>query len=189
MHQRLIDAIGHEAQLAKGGKRAHIIAKMNALVEPGVIAALYAASAAGVRIELIVRGVCALRPGVKGLSENIRVISIVGRFLEHSRIWYFHDDGAQTLYLSSADWMDRNLFRRVEIGFPVLDSKLKARVLREGLRPYLSDDTQAWQMDANGIYHRRRSRTRPGKSAQQQLLNTLGATATPLSAGKQRKSK
>ena len=190
MHQRLIEAIGHEAQLAKGGKRAQIIAKMNALVEPGVIAALYAASAAGVRIELIVRGVCALRPGVKGLSENIRVISVVGRFLEHSRIWYFHDDGAQALYLSSADWMDRNLFRRVEIGFPVLDSKLKARVLKEGLRPYLTDDSQAWLMAADGSYHRRRSRNKLGKSAQQLLLATLSTTTTASPAtGKPRKAK
>jgi polyphosphate kinase len=189
MHQRLIEAIGHEARLARSGKRAQIIAKMNALVEPGVIAALYAASAAGVRIELIVRGVCALRPGVKGLSENIRVISVVGRFLEHSRIWYFHDDGAQSLYLSSADWMDRNLFRRVEIGFPVLDSKLKARVLKEGLRPYLTDDSQAWLMDADGNYQRRRSRNKLGKCAQQSLLQTLGLANGQTSSGKQRKTK
>ena len=155
----------------------------------GVIAALYAASAAGVRIELIVRGVCALRPGVKGLSENIRVISVVGRFLEHSRIWYFHDDGAQTLYLSSADWMDRNLFRRVEIGFPVLDSKLKTRVLKEGLRPYLTDDSQAWLMDADGGYQRRRSRGKPGKSAQRMLLRALSMDNSQASAGKQRKAK
>ena len=136
------------------------------------------------------RGVCALRPGVKGLSENIRVISVVGRFLEHSRIWYFHDDGAQALYLSSADWMDRNLFRRVEVGFPVLDSKLKTRVLKEGLRPYLTDDSQAWLMTADGSYHRRSSRNKLGKSAQQLLLTTLSTSTTSSPAtGKPRKAK
>ena len=103
---------------------------MNALLEPEVIRELYAASNAGVRIDLIVRGVCTLRPGVKGLSENITVRSIVGRFLEHSRIFSFHAGGSDDVYLSSADWMDRNFFRRIEVAFPVLDAKLKKRVSR-----------------------------------------------------------
>ena len=111
---------------------------MNALLEPEIIAALYAASQAGVSIDLIVRGVCALRPGLPGVSENIRVRSVLGRFLEHSRVFYFHNDGAEDVYLSSADWMDRNFFRRIEICFPVLEPRLKKRVIREGLKPYLT---------------------------------------------------
>jgi polyphosphate kinase len=111
---------------------------MNALLEPEIITALYEASAAGVSIDLIVRGVCSLRPGVKGLSENIRVRSVIGRFLEHHRIFYFHADGKQNIYLSSADWMERNFFRRIEISFPVLEAKLKRRVMKEGLKPYLA---------------------------------------------------
>ena len=121
MHSRLLAAIRREAKHAREGKEARIVAKMNALLEEGVIKALYAASQAGVQIELIVRGACALRPGIKGLSENIHVRSIVGRFLEHSRIWYFENDGGKDVWLASADWMGRNLFRRIEVAFPVLD--------------------------------------------------------------------
>src|SRR5207249_4349229 len=128
-----------EKRHAAAGNPARIIGKMNALLEEAVIKALYAASQAGVKIDLVVRGACALRPGVKGLSENIRVRSIVGRFLEHSRVWYFENDGNEDVYLSSADWMGRNLFRRIEIAFPVLDQELKARVIAEGLKPYIAD--------------------------------------------------
>ena len=135
LHDRLIRAIRTEMAHASEGRKGVIIAKMNALVEPSVIDALYAASKAGVQIDLIVRGVCALRPGVPGVSENIRVRCIIGRFLEHSRVFYFHNDGAQDVYLSSADWMGRNLFGRVEICFPVLDATLKQRVITEGLQP------------------------------------------------------
>ena len=148
LHQRVIEAIRREAALAREGKPARIIAKMNALLEPETIEALYDASQAGVKIDLIVRGVCALRPGVEGLSENIKVRSIIGRFLEHHRVFYFRADGADDVYLSSADWMDRNFFRRIELCFPVLDKKLKARVIREGLQAYLADNVQAWEMDA-----------------------------------------
>jgi polyphosphate kinase len=118
LHSKILEAIANETRLAKVGKRAHIIAKMNSLLEPEAITALYEASQAGVKIDLIVRGVCALRPGVVGLSENIRVISIIGRFLEHTRIFYFRNDLAHDVYLSSADWMDRNFFRRIEVCFP-----------------------------------------------------------------------
>jgi len=153
---------------------------MNALLEPEVIAALYDASRAGVEIDLIVRGVCALRPGMAGVSENIRVRSIVGRFLEHSRVFYFHNGGAEDVYLSSADWMDRNFFRRVEICFPVLDARLKKRVINEGLKSYLDDNTQAWEMDADGQYHLRS----PGRSkphvAQETLLETLARASLPI---------
>ena len=119
-----------------------------------------------------VRGVCALKPGVPGVSENIRVRSIVGRFLEHSRVFYFHNDGAEDVYLSSADWMDRNFFRRVEICFPVLDAKLKKRVISEGLRPYLDDNSQAWEMNPDGIYQQKSPRGKP-VAAQELLLERL----------------
>ena len=169
LHDGLIAAIGREVRHAKAGRRAHIIAKMNSLVEHGLIEGLYAASRAGVKIELIVRGMCTLRPGVPGLSENIRVTSIVGRFLEHSRIFYFLDDGNEEVMLSSADWMERNMFRRIEACVPIRDAKLKARIIREGLRTYLADSS-AWEMQSDGNYLRRRGRTR---RAQVQLLALL----------------
>ena len=152
LHRNVLEAIRFEMEAAKAGRRGRIIAKMNSLLEPEIIEALYEASQAGVVVDLIIRGVCALRPGVPGLSDNIRVRSVVGRFLEHSRIFCFHADGAVKLYLSSADWMERNVFRRIELCFPVLDTKLKRRVIREGLRPYLADNSQAWKMDGEGHY-------------------------------------
>jgi polyphosphate kinase len=174
LHQKLIKAIQNEAEIAKSGKKARIIAKMNALLDPEIIRALYAASMAGVEIDLIVRGVCALRPGIPGVSENIRVRSIVGRFLEHSRIFFFQNNGAQDLYLASADWMYRNFFRRIETCFPVLDPKLKKRVLNEGLQPYLKDNMQAWEMQPDGSY----TRKKPGRAqlfgAQAFLLASFG---------------
>ena len=122
---------------------------------------------------LIVRGVCALKPGIAGLSENIRVRSIVGRFLEHSRVFYFQNGGSDEVYLASADWMDRNFFRRIELCFPVLDPALKRRVIREGLQPYLDDNCQAWAMAADGSYEQLKPRRRR-RSAQEELLFTLG---------------
>ena len=174
MHARLLDAIRREARHAREGRPARIVAKMNALLEEGVIRALYTASQAGARIDLIVRGACALRPGLKGLSENIRVRSIIGHFLEHSRIWYFQNDGRESVWLTSADWMGRNLFRRIEVAFPVLDTALKARVIKEGLEPYLADNQNAWVLAADGGYHRVavKGRARPF-SAQQQLLERM----------------
>jgi polyphosphate kinase len=177
LHSEVIAAINHEAELAVAGKPAAIVAKMNALLEPQVIAALYAASQAGVKIDLIIRGVCALRPGIKGLSDNIRVRSVVGRFLEHTRIFYFKNDGDEQVYLSSADWMDRNFFRRIETGFPVLNPKLKKRVINEGLKPYLRDNVQAWDMLSDGNYRRRAPRRAKAYSAQLELLGLL--TKTP----------
>jgi len=173
LHERMLAAIKREVRHARAGKPAHVIAKMNSLLEPRVIEALYAASRAGVKIDLIVRGVCALRPGIPGLSENIRVRSIIGRFLEHSRIFYFLNDGAEDVYLSSADWMERNFFRRIELCFPVLDPRLKQRVIKEGLKAYLADNSQAWDMDADGNYHRRRSHGHVPRPAQAQLLALL----------------
>jgi polyphosphate kinase len=176
LHRRIIGAIRNEAKLAGEGKPARIIAKMNALLEPQIIEELYAASAAGVKIDLIVRGVCALRPAIEGLSDNIRVRSIVGRFLEHSRVFYFENGGAEDVYLASADWMARNFFRRIELCFPVLDPVLKKRVIREGLLPYLDDNTHAWVMLPDGNYERLRPRRgAKGRSAQEEVLAALAS--------------
>ncbi len=181
LHAGVLASIENEIKIARSSKRGlrgHIIAKMNSLLESDVIEALYRASAAGVKIDLIVRGVCALRPGVPGLSENIRVRSIVGRFLEHSRIFYFRNGGDERVWLSSADWMDRNFFRRIELCFPVDDTKLKRRVISEGLRPYLDDNVQAWEMNGEGGYTRKRparGTKAVRRSAQEQLLSLLAA--------------
>jgi polyphosphate kinase len=179
LHSEVVAAINHEAELAAGGRPAAIVAKMNALLEPQVIAALYAASQAGVKIDLIIRGVCALRPGIPDLSENIRVRSVVGRFLEHTRIFYFRNDGDEKVFLSSADWMDRNFFRRIETGFPILNPKLRKRVISEGLKPYLRDNVQAWDMHADGSYRRRNVRRAKAYSAQAELLALLSKQKQP----------
>ena len=176
LHKRVLGAIANEARIAAGGKPGRIVAKMNALVDEATIQALYAASRAGVRIDLIVRGACSLRPGIKGLSENIHVRSIVGRLLEHHRIYYFRNGGADDVYLASADWMGRNLFRRIEIAWPVLDRKLKNRVLAEGLRPYLEDTADAWILGPTGEYRAPAPRGH-GFSAQRQLILSLAASA------------
>ena len=173
LHTHLIAAIRRETEQAKAGKKSGIVAKMNALLEPEIIAELYEASKAGVRVDLIIRGVCALRPGVPGLSENIRVRSIIGRFLEHHRIYYFESSDA--LYLASADWMDRNFFRRIEVAFPLLDAKLKKRVIEEGLKKYLADNTQAWEMRSDGHYERLKPARGAARSAQMELLAELAA--------------
>lgn len=172
LQPNVVAAINAEAEIARAGRKARIMAKMNALLEPETVEALYAASQAGVEVDLIIRGPCALRPGVPGLSENIRVRSIVGRFLEHHRIFYFLADGEEKVYLSSADWMDRNFFRRIEVAFPVLDPRLKRRVLREGLRAYLADNCQAWDMLEDGRY-RRKSTRGLRRSAQAMLQSDL----------------
>jgi polyphosphate kinase len=151
LHQRLVGMIQRETRHAAGGATGHIIAKLNALVEPEVIRALYEASVAGVYVDLIVRGICCLRPGIPGVSENIRVRSIVGRFLEHSRVYYFHNNGEEEIYCASADWMDRNFFRRIEIMYPILDPRLKARLISD-LDTYLLDNTQAWELKPDGSY-------------------------------------
>ena len=176
LQPNVVAAIKREAEIAREGRRGRIIAKMNALLEPETIEALYEASQAGVEIDLIVRGPCALRPGVPGLSDNIRVRSVIGRFLEHHRIFHFLADGEDLMFLSSADWMDRNFFRRIEIAFPVLDPVLKRRVMKEGLRPYLGDNCQAWEMLPEGRYRRKNPRgTR--RAAQSILLKELAASS------------
>ena len=173
LHEKVLAAIENETRVAKSGKAARIIAKMNALLEPETIEALYRASQAGVKIDLVVRGVCALRPGVPGLSENIRVRSIVGRFLEHTRVFHFKNWPDGTMWLSSADWMDRNFFRRIELAFPVVDPKICKRVMDEGLKPYLADNCQAWDMQPDGTFKRaKRGRTK-AQAAQVALLAHL----------------
>ena len=175
LHKNVLRAIRAEIAHATAGRPAKIVAKMNALLEPEVIAALYEASKAGVQIDLIVRGVCALRPGIPGVSENIRVRSIIGRFLEHSRVFHFLNGGKDDVYLSSADWMGRNFFGRVEVCFPVLDAILKQRVIDEGLKPYLDCAAQAWTMDQHGMYHAPPADAAADNSAQALLLQTLSA--------------
>ncbi|MGQ9686435.1 MAG: polyphosphate kinase 1 [Thiobacillaceae bacterium] len=174
LHSTMMAAIRNETERARAGEKAIIVAKMNALLEPRIIAALYEASQAGVQIDLIVRAVCALRPGLPGVSENIRVRSILGRFLEHHRIFYFWNGGREDVYLASADWMDRNFFRRIETGFPILDPRLKKRVINEGIKPYLKDNVKAWEMQPDGSYRRRSRRGKPFE-AQTFLLNLLAA--------------
>ncbi|OZI64451.1 polyphosphate kinase 1 [Bordetella genomosp. 11] len=177
LHESMVALIRAEAQAARQGRKARIMAKMNSLLETGVIEELYEASQAGVKIDLVVRGVCALRSGVAGLSENIRVRSIVGRFLEHSRVFYFYADGKETVYLSSADWMDRNFFRRVEIAFPVKDKALKKRVIDEAFTYALRDNQLAWQQQADGDYTRVRSRAAPF-NLHEHLMRKLGNGST-----------
>ncbi|MBP6187418.1 MAG: polyphosphate kinase 1 [Azonexus sp.] len=174
LQPNVVAGIRAEMETAKAGGKGRIVAKMNSLLESEVIDALYEASKAGVEIDLIIRGVCALRPGVPGLSENIRVRSIIGRFLEHHRIFYFLAGGKETVYLSSADWMERNFFKRIELAFPILDPKLKKRVITEGLKFYLADNQQGWEMSSQGAYQRRRSSRSKPHNAQGELMVTLG---------------
>ena len=178
MFDQIVKHIQNEAKAAKLGKPARIVAKVNSLLEPAVINELYKASQAGVKIDLIVRGVCALKPKVKGLSENIRVRSIVGQFLEHHRIFYFYAHGKEEVYLSSADWMDRNLFRRIEVAFPILDPELKQKVINEGLNELLKD-VSSWNMNADGLYKQSIPSSNVKLSGQQNLLLKNSVAAQP----------
>jgi polyphosphate kinase len=153
LKDKFLFLIGRERNLALEGKPARIIAKMNSLSDPVIIRALYEASAAGVKIDLVVRGICCLKTGIPGVSENITVRSIVGTFLEHSRIYYFYNNGQEEVYMASADWMPRNLDRRVEIMFPVEDTKLKEEV-KEILRVTLRDNLKAHFLEADGTYEK-----------------------------------
>jgi polyphosphate kinase len=176
MHRRILALIQRETRNAQHGKPARIIAKMNGLLEERVIAALGAASQAGVDTDLIVRGACALRPGVPGLTENIRVRSILGRFLEHHRVWYFENGGKPQVWLSSADWMGRNLFRRIEVAFPILDPDVAQRVVSESLTACLADNHDAWLLDSDGIWQKaRRRKGEPVHSSQTELLAMMRA--------------
>ncbi|HMD58358.1 MAG TPA: polyphosphate kinase 1 [Steroidobacteraceae bacterium] len=176
LHEALIGMIERESNHALAGKSARIIAKLNALVEPQIIEALYRASAAGVRIDLIVRGVCALRPGIPGVSQYITVRSIVGRFLEHARVYWFENAGKPQLFLSSADWMERNFFRRIEVAFPVQSAKLRARI-RADLDIYLEDNANAWLLQADGTYVHAVTDPSTAADAQARLLEIYAAAA------------
>jgi len=175
LHRGLLALVEREITHACAGKPARIIARMNALNEPSMVAALYRASCAGVEIDLIVRGACILRPGLPGVSERIRVRSVLGRFLEHSRVYWFANDGHAEIYGSSADWMERNLLRRVEACFPIRDPRIAARVFRETLQNYLDDNVQAWLLDADGHYRRATPGDAPAHSAQGWLLDQYKA--------------
>ncbi len=177
LHAHIINLIQREQAAAEAGRPAHIIAKINALTEPEVIQALYRASQAGVRIQLIVRGMCCLRPGIKGVSDNIQVRSVVGRFLEHSRVYYFRNNGKKEIYLASADWMERNFFRRLEVCFPIAQPRLRDRILRD-LKRYLKDNQRAWILYADGSYRHTHARKRL-HDAQAQLLALLGNRPNP----------
>jgi polyphosphate kinase len=175
MQQGLIALIDAEAAEARAGRPSGIQARMNGLSDPEVIRALYRASQSGVPIDLVVRGICALRPGLPGVSETIRVRSIVGRFLEHARVCRFHAAGKEIVLCSSADWMERNLLRRVEISVPIEDDRAKRRVVDEGLLPHLADTAQAWLLRPDGTYVR--ATPSPGEtpySAQVDLVARLG---------------
>lgn len=172
MRVNLIQMIEQQEALAKRGEPAVIKARMNALNDPTVIKALYKASCAGVKIKLLVRGICALRPGVKGVSENIKVYAVVGRFLEHSRVYVFGAGRDRQVFISSADWMPRNLYHRVEVAVPVLDMSLKNRVVRETLDYYFKDNQFAWLLQSSGRYKRRKT-ARKAVSAQATLINEL----------------
>jgi len=152
--ERCLAMIDREAAHARHGRPAHIIAKMNGLLDPDIIKALYRASQAGTKVDLIVRGICALRPGVPGVSDRIQVRSIVGRYLEHSRIYYFANGGEEETYLGSADWMPRNLYERVEVLFPVRDRRLRERIRGEILDSYLADNAKSRILRKDGSYRR-----------------------------------
>ena len=174
LHDKLISFIDDEIAHAKAGKRAHIIVKVNALTERRLISKLYDASQAGVKIELILRSMCCLRPQVKGLSENITVRSVIGRFLEHTRVYYFYNNGDERLYCGSADWMDRNLFHRVEVAFPIEDKKLFQQVYQDGLLNYLKDNTQAWILSGDGVWQQLQSAAgETPHTAQEYLLKVI----------------
>jgi polyphosphate kinase len=172
LRKKLLELIKREASHASSGGTGHIIAKVNALVEPELIRALYEASMSGVYVDLIVRGICCLRPGLPGVSERIRVRSIIGRFLEHSRCYYFHNNGDEELYCASADWMDRNFYRRIEVMFPILDPRIKQRIMGD-LDLYLADNCQAWELNADGQYSLIEADGQEATCAQQTLLHQL----------------
>ncbi|MFN3586444.1 MAG: polyphosphate kinase 1 [Moraxellaceae bacterium] len=177
LHARLLEHIEQEIAHHQAGRPAHIIARMNSLTETQLIQALYRASQAGVKVDLIVRGICCLRPGIPGVSENIRVRSIVGRFLEHTRAFSFENGGEPVIYCSSADWMDRNMFYRVETCFPISDPALAKRLRHDALTLYLGDNRQSWILQPDGSY--RQPACEPGKEklAQQMLLEKLAQSS------------
>lgn len=193
LHDKMLVLIRRETENALRGMPARIIAKMNSLVDPKIIEALYRASQAGVEIDLIVRGICCLRPGVKGVSENIQVRSIVDRFLEHSRIFYFENACRPEVFMGSADWMPRNFFRRIEVIYPVVDGRLRERVISELLALPLADNAKAWLLSENGRYHRIPPKPKAQRHRSQRefmqlaLRHNAAGTTSATGAGKHRK--
>ena len=186
LHKFIVKKISKEIKIAKNGGRGRIIARMNSLVDPSVVNALYSASKAGVQIDLIVRGICCLRPGLEGVSENINVYSIIGRFLEHNRVYYFenHTDNnstAQKVFISSADWMPRNLRNRIELCTPITDETIKSTIIND-LHLYLKDNSNSWFMQSDGHYAQSFNHDGEEKpiSAQNNLLTLLAETAETL---------
>jgi polyphosphate kinase len=174
LREHFVTLIRREAEQARAGQPARIIAKVNSLIDPAVIKELYDACQAGVQIDLIVRGMCSLRPGLDGMSEGIRVISIVDRYLEHARIFYFQNGGNDTLLLASADWMPRNFDRRIEIAFPVIDSRLQAK-LKDFLELQLTDTVKGWRMQPDGSYVRSSNNDQSGLRFQERFYEILQA--------------
>jgi polyphosphate kinase len=174
LREHFIGLIQQEAEQARAGQPARIIAKVNSLIDAAVIEQLYLASQAGVQIDLIVRGMCSLRPGLQGVSERIRVISIVDRYLEHARIFYFHNGGNPSYWLASADWMPRNFNRRIEIAFPVMETPLQAK-LKDILELQLADNIKGWWMEADGSYtrSRRKNNNAPARRFQEHFYEIL----------------
>src|SRR5690606_37331234 len=168
LHEAVLGLIAREAEHARQGRPAAIVAKMNALVDADVISALYAASQAGVKIDLLVRGICCLRPQIPGLSDNIRVFALVDRFLEHARIFHFKNGGNDEVFCSSADWMPRNFRRRVEVMFPILDPTLARRTIEEILGTMQADNVKAWTLRADGTYEKVRAAPPGGECRSQQ---------------------
>jgi polyphosphate kinase len=179
LHARMLELLRKVSDSARAGESARVVVKVNSLTDPALTDALVEAGQAGAQVDLVVRGSCILRPGVPGVTENIRVRSVIGRFLEHTRVFYFRwGDAAapeEELYLSSADWMSRNMLRRVEVAWPILDPLLRQRVIDECITPYLLDEQDAWELQSSGDYLRTATQ---GPSAQQALMRLHGTTAS-----------
>ncbi|MCM2315009.1 MAG: hypothetical protein NDJ92_07650, partial [Thermoanaerobaculia bacterium] len=165
-HEKVLALIRREIEHARAGRGGHLIAKLNALVDRTVIRTLYEASRAGVKIDLVVRGICCLVPGLPGVSENIRVVAVIDRFLEHSRAFCFRNGGEQEVYVSSGDWMPRNFFRRVELTFPIRSKQLQTRIVDQIMKTCLADDAKGWEMGPDGTYTRRTPGQAPLRSQQ-----------------------
>ena len=170
LHEAILGLIARETEHGLAGRPARIVAKMNSLVDADVISALYAASQAGVQVDLLIRGICCLRPGVPDVSENIRVFAVIDRFLEHARIFHFENGGQDEVYCSSADWMPRNFRRRVELMFPILDEQVKRRVRDEILGTMRRDNVKSWQLGADGRYGHMESTEEDAVRSQQRFM-------------------
>jgi polyphosphate kinase len=193
LHGKMLEMINSLGDAAAKGQDTRLVAKMNALTDEGLMRALVKAGQQGVKIDLIVRGACMLPAQVPGLTDNIRVRSVIGRFLEHSRVFYFRADQQETLYLSSADWMNRNMFGRIELAWPVTDLVLRQRIIDECLVAYMHDTQDAWDLQADGTYQRVQPAARNRKQGAQAALMLRYGTGVkalaPVASGPAKKSK